>query len=56
MEIRSHGGHFQGSSPRANELRRVFGAECDRFGILYRMGDIIEAYREPYRSAQLSLF
>ena len=50
------GNAYECSSPRANELWRMFRAECDRFGILYRMDDIIEAYREPYRSTQLSLF
>ena len=34
----------------------VVNARCDEFGIVYKMEDIIEAYREPYRSAQLSLF
>ncbi len=50
------GNAYECNSPRANELWRVFKAECDKFGIVYRMEEIIEAYREPYRSAQLSLF
>ena len=50
------GNAYECNSPRANELWRAFKAECDKFGIVYRMEEIIEAYREPYRSVQLSLF
>ncbi len=53
------GNAYEFRSPRATELWRVFCAECDRLGILYKMEDIIEAYREPYREpfrgSQLSL-
>jgi len=28
----------------------VVNARCDEFGIVYKMEDIIEAYREPYGS------
>ncbi len=53
------GNAYECRSPRATELWRVFCAECDRLGILYKMEDIIEAYREPYREPfrgnQLSL-
>ena len=50
------GNAYECRSPRASELWQVFRAECDRLGILYKMEDIIEDYRKPYRSAQLSLF
>jgi len=50
------GNAYECRSPRASELWRVLCVECDRLGILYRMEDIIDAYREPHPSAQLSLF
>ncbi len=43
-------------SPRAKELYQIFTAECNRLGILYRMDDIIHAYRKEYEYHQYSLF
>ena len=53
---RQFGNAYECHSPRASQLWRVFCSECDRLGILYKMEDIIEAYRQLYSSAQLSLF
>jgi DNA repair photolyase len=54
--VKQFGNAYECRSPKAKELWRVFQAECDRLGILHEMEDIIEAYREPYRINQLSLF
>lgn len=50
------GNSYECRSPRARELWHMFKEECDRLGILYNMQDIIDAYRQPHSSTQLSLF
>ena len=47
---------YECRSPKAKELWRVFQRECDKFGILYKMKDIIDAYKQGYETNQLSLF
>jgi len=41
-----YGDSYICTSPNHNDIRRVFMKECDRFGIIYEMGKIIEAYRQ----------
>lgn len=50
------GNQYQCTSPRAKQLWNVFKAECDRLGLLYRMTDIIRAYKLGYANSQLSFF
>ena len=50
-----YGGRYQCTSPRAKLLWEAFQAECEKLGMLYRMTDIIRAYRQGY-AVQLSLF
>lgn len=47
---------YECHSPRANELYEIFVKECDKLGLLYKMEDIIQAYKLPYAYNQLSLF
>lgn len=54
--IRRYGNRYDCKSPRAAALWQVFSAECERLGILYRMNDIIHAYRRNYEITQLNLF
>ena len=54
--IRQYGDAYACGSSRAKELYRVFSAECDRFHLLYKMQDIIHAYKQGYENSQLSLF
>lgn len=54
--IRQYGASYVCKSPREKELRQLFTSECNRLGILYRMEDIILAYRKNYEYKQLSLF
>ena len=43
-------------SPNAKKLWNVFSRECDNFGILCRMTDIIRMYKMGYEGQQLRLF
>ncbi|MGZ9586365.1 radical SAM protein [Paenibacillus marinisediminis] len=54
--IQQYGNSYECSSPRAKELWKLFSSECDRLGILYRMQDIIDAYKQGYGDRQLTLF
>jgi DNA repair photolyase len=46
---------YECHSPQAEELIAIFTEECERLGILYRMEDIIAAYKGSYGFEQLSL-
>jgi DNA repair photolyase len=54
--IRLYGSSYVCHSPRGKELSTLFMTECDRLGLLYRMEDIIKAYRKDYEYRQLSFF
>ena len=47
---------YECRSPRAKELWKLFQQECDRFRILYKMKDIISAYKNVYEENQISMF
>ena len=47
---------YECRSPKAKELWKVFQRECDRFGILYKMQDIICTYKKGYEDNQISMF
>lgn len=47
---------YECRSPKAKVLWQLFQHECDRLGILYKMRDIIVAYKRGYEENQLSLF
>lgn len=54
--IRRYRNQYQCTSPGASALWHKFAAECEKRGILYRMTDIIHAYRRGYEITQLNLF
>lgn len=54
--IRQFGDQYQCSSPRAGELYRLFTQECEKYRLLYKMKDIITAYKSSYEYKQISLF
>lgn len=54
--IRQYGNSYQCNSPEIRRLWTVFSTECERHKILYRMPDIIHAYKKKYEVTQLSLF
>ena len=43
-------------SPNVKKLALVFKEECDKYGILYNMKDIIWGYRNHFEKQQLSFF
>lgn len=47
---------YECRSPKAKELWQVFKRECDKFGILYKMNDIIKSYKSGYENNQMSMF
>lgn len=54
--IRRYGNSYGCTSPHVKKLWAVFTKECERFGILYKMPDIIHSYKKNYQITQLSLF
>jgi DNA repair photolyase len=44
------------NSPHSRKLWKVFQEECDRYGIIYKMDQIIREARKPYTYSQLSFF
>lgn len=51
-----YGDRYNCVSPNAKKLWNVFAKECDKYGILYNMKDIIKAYKQGYGNTQLSFF
>ena len=54
--IKQYGNDYVCPSPKSEELWKLFQKECDKYGMLYKMDDIIEGYTKGYGSTQLSLF
>ncbi|EXM38026.1 radical SAM protein [Ruminococcus albus SY3] len=54
--IRRYGNRYECPSPNANKLWQVFTEECARYGILYEMKAIINAYKAGYEDGQLCFF
>ncbi|MCF0147372.1 MAG: radical SAM protein [Clostridium sp.] len=54
--IKIFGNNYMCNSSNARNLYNVFSSECKRLGLLYRMNDIINGYKEGYNNKQLSLF
>ncbi|MBS7527869.1 radical SAM protein [Fusibacter paucivorans] len=50
------GNAYECRSPNAKGLWRQFKHDCEERGILYRMADIVHAYKAPYTVEQLSFF
>jgi len=53
---KQYGNSYSCHSPEAEKLWKLFSSECDKYGILYRMEDIIKAYKQDYGVKQLSIF
>lgn len=54
--IKQYGNSYQCTSPIANKLWQLTKSECERLGMLFRMQDIIKAYKQGYTDNQLTLF
>ena len=51
---KQYGNSYECRSPKAAQLYRKFSRECERRGILYRMKDIVHAYKGNYGENQLN--
>lgn len=55
--IKKYGDRYNCLVPNYKYLYKVFADECDKYGILYKMNDIINAYKKKRTSEeQISLF
>lgn len=54
--IKMFGNRYSCGSPRARELSIIFRNVCNKYGIIYKMPDIIRAYKLGYDDTQLSFF
>lgn len=54
--INTYGDRYECESSNAKNLWKTFTEECDKYGIIYKMKDIIKDYRKNYEEEQLSLF
>jgi DNA repair photolyase len=54
--ISQYGNSYECYSPKAKALWLLFQKECNRFGILYKMKDIVNGYKDGYGDNQMSLF
>ena len=52
--IKQYGDMYSCTSPRAGALWKIFSNECNKYGILYEMKDIISSYKLAYENTQLS--
>lgn len=54
--LKTFGNSYECRCPNHKELLELFRKECEKFGIIYNMGEIIGAYKNRHESNQLSLF
>lgn len=54
--MKRYGNRYECHSPRAKQLWNLFTGECEKYGILYDMKDIVHSYKKAYQMTQLSLF
>lgn len=54
--IKQYGEDYSCGSPNGKKLKKIFQEECKKLGILYKMKDIIWAYKEAYEEEQLNFF
>ena len=55
--IKYYGGRYSCLPPNYKKLYEIFTKECDKYGILYRMDEIIKAYKKDIQhNEQISLF
>lgn len=54
--FKSYGERYECTVMSAKKLYEIFKSECDKYGILYNMKDIIKAYKTTRFDEQISLF
>lgn len=51
-----YGNNYSCGSPKARKLYELYVGECEKNGLLYKMKDIIRAYKRNYEFEQIHLF
>lgn len=51
---KQYGEYYECRSPRSSRLYSVFAEECEKYGILYKMKDIVHVYKRNYGENQLN--
>lgn len=54
--IKAYGNSYECIVRNVGRLWKVFESECHKYGIIYKMKDIISAYKSGYEMSQLSFF
>lgn len=55
--IKTYGNRYECTSTKAKLLYKIFKEECNKYGILYNMNDIIKAYKKHVlKDIQMTLF
>lgn len=55
--IKCYGNKYNCETPNYKKLYKIFKEECEKYGILYKMKDIIKAYKKEIKEdEQMSLF
>ena len=55
--VKTYGNQYDCTVPNHKELYAHFRTECEKYGILYKMNDIIHAYKKPVTTyEQMTLF
>lgn len=54
--IRYYGNSYKCTVQNIGRLWKIFESECLKYGIIYKMKDIISAYKSRYEMSQLSFF
>lgn len=54
--IKNYGNNYSCGSTKARQLSQIFRTECDKYGIIYKMPEIIRGYKLGYDDTQLSFF
>ena len=54
--VSAFGNVYECRCPNQKELWELFRGKCEKYGIIYKMDEIIRTYKNGYESSQLSLF
>ncbi|ELC8442252.1 radical SAM protein [Clostridium perfringens] len=54
--VATYGEKYECPSMNSSKLWKVFKEECEKYGLLYKMDDIIKDYKSRYEKVQMSLF
>ena len=54
--VRAFKDYYQANSPNSKKLYAIFANECQKNKLLFKMQDIIKAYKAPYEIKPLDLF